>query len=77
MHEDGNLSKYNKIKNELYAIYDHITEGLCIRSKCNSHEHSEKPTKCFLNLEKQREVQNTIKNNLLFMIRKLQTRHIL
>ena len=40
--EDDNLSKYNKIKTELDAIYDHITEGICIRSKCNWYEHSEK-----------------------------------
>ena len=32
--EDDNLSKYNAIKNELDTIYDHITEGICIRSKC-------------------------------------------
>ena len=41
MDKDDNLSKYNAIKNELEAIYDHITE--------------------FLNLEKQRGAQNTIK----------------
>ena len=33
--EDDNLSEYNNIKNELGAIYDHITEGRRIRSKCN------------------------------------------
>ena len=32
--KDDNLSKYNGIKNELDAIYDHITEGIRIRSKC-------------------------------------------
>ena len=50
--EDDNLSKYNAIKNELDAIYDHITEGICVRSKCDWYEHSEKSTKLFLNLEK-------------------------
>ena len=72
--EDDNLSKYNNIKNELDTIYDQITEGICIRSKCNCYEHSEKSTNFFLNLEKQQGAQNTIKN-LLLMIRKLQTRH--
>ena len=47
--KDDNLSKYNAIKNELDAIYDHITEGIRIRSKCEWHEHSEKSTKFILN----------------------------
>ena len=58
---DDNLSKYNAIKNELDAIYNHITEGIRIRSKCDWYEHSEKSSKFFLNLEKQRRIQNTIK----------------
>ena len=45
--EDDNLSKYNNIKNELNTIYDHITEGIRIRSKCNWYEHSEKSTNFF------------------------------
>ena len=40
--EDDNLSKYSNIKSELDAIYDHITEGIHIRSKCNWYIHSEK-----------------------------------
>ena len=58
---DDNLSKYNAIKNELDAIYNHITEGIRIRSKCDWYKHSEKSSKFFLNLEKQRGIQNTIK----------------
>ena len=38
--EDDNLSEYNNIKNELDAIYDHITEGRRIKSKCNWYELS-------------------------------------
>ena len=68
--EDDNLSKHNAIKNELDAIYDHITETIRIRSKCKWYEHSEKSTKFLFNLEKQRGVQNTIKK-LLLTIRKL------
>ena len=60
--EDDNLSKYNVIKNELDAIYDHTTEGIRIKSKCHWYEHSEKSTKFFLNLEKKRGAQNTMKN---------------
>ena len=47
LHEDDNLSKYNNIKNKLDAIYDHITEGIRIRSKFGWHERNEKSTKCF------------------------------
>ena len=46
--KDDNLSKYNGIKNELDAIYDHIKEGI-IRSKFKWYKHSEKSTKFFLN----------------------------
>ena len=38
-----------------------ITEGICFRSKCDWYEHTEKSTKFFLNLEKQRGAQNIIK----------------
>ena len=64
----------NSVKNELDKIYDHIAEGTRIRSKCDWYEHGKKSTKFFLNLEKQRGFQNTIKN--LLMIKKLQTKHI-
>ena len=59
--EDDNVNKYNAIKNELDVIYDHITEGIRIRSKCDWYEHREKSTKFILNLEKQQGAQNTIK----------------
>ena len=42
-------------------MYDHITKGIRIRSKCDWYEQSEKSKKHFLNLEKQRGSQNTIK----------------
>ena len=53
MDDNDNQSKYSAIKNELGTIYDHITEGIRIKSKCDWYEHSEKSTKFFLNLEKQ------------------------
>ena len=59
--DEDNLSKYNSIKNELDVIYDHITEGMRIRSKWNWYEHGEKSKHLFFNLEKQRGSQNTIK----------------
>ena len=45
--KDDNLSKYSAIKSELDAIYDHITEGIRIWSKCKWYEHSEKSSKFF------------------------------
>ena len=40
----NNLVKYNSIINELDPIYDHIAEGIRIRSKCDWYEHGEKST---------------------------------
>ena len=59
--DEENLSKYNSVKNELDKIYDHIAEGTRIRSKCDWYEHGENSINFFLNLEKQRGSQNTIK----------------
>ena len=59
--DEDNLSKYDSVKNELDEIYDNIAEGMRIRSKCDWYEHGEKSTIFFLNLEKQRGSQNTIK----------------
>ena len=57
----NSLGQYNSIKNELEAIYDHISEGIRIRSKCDWYEYGKKSTKFFLNLEKQQGAQNKIK----------------
>ena len=59
--DEDNLSKYDSVKNELDKIYDHIAEVIRIRSKSDWYEPGEKSTKFFLNLEKQRRSQNTIK----------------
>ena len=64
--DEDNLSKYNSVKNELDKIYDHIAEGIRIRSKCDWYEQSEKSTKVFFNLEKQRGFQNTIKKLVIY-----------
>ena len=52
--DEDNLNKHDSVKNELDEIYDHIAEGIRIRSKCDWYKHGEKSTKFFLNLEKQR-----------------------
>ena len=61
----NNSGKYNSIKNELDAIYDHIAEGIRIRNKCDRYKHGEKSTKIFFNLKKQRGAQNTIKKFII------------
>ena len=38
--DEDNLSKYDSVKNELDEIYDHIAEGIRIRSKCDWYEQS-------------------------------------
>ena len=58
---EENRKLYNHYKNELETIYDHIADGIKIRSKCEWYEHGEKSTKFFLNLEKKRGVQNRIR----------------
>ena len=55
-----NLRKYKSLKNDLELIYNHIAEGVRLRSKCDWYEQGEKSTKFFLNLEKQRGNQNRI-----------------
>ena len=59
--DEDNLSKCNRVKNELDETYDQITEGTRIRSKCDWYKHGEKSTNFFLNLEKQQGTQNAIK----------------
>ena len=61
----NNLGQYNSIKNELEAIYDHVSEGIRIRSKCDWYEYDKKSTKFFLNLEKQQGAQNKIKKLII------------
>ena len=49
---EENKKLYNHYRNELETIYDHITDSIRIKSKCEWYEHGEKSTKFFLNLEK-------------------------
>ena len=49
-------------KLELENIYDKKAEGAKIRSKCEWYQHGEKPTKFFLNLEKQKAINTTVRH---------------
>ena len=65
LNTEDNVQSYNTYKKELDSIYDHIAEGIRIRSKCDWYQHSEKSTKCFLNLEKKRGNQNQIRKLII------------
>ena len=49
----NNLSKYNSVKKELDASYDHIAELIRIRRKWDWYEHCEKWTIFWKSLEQQ------------------------
>ena len=49
-------------KLELENIYDKKAEGAKLRSKCEWYQHGEKPTKFFLNLEKQKAINATVRH---------------
>ena len=50
-----------RIKDELENFYNNIATGVKIRSKCDWYQYGEKSTKYFLNLEKQKAVNGTVK----------------
>ena len=52
LNNNRNLQLYNECKKELDEIYENITEGIRVRSRCQWYEEGEKSTKFFLNLEK-------------------------
>ena len=52
--------QYRISKNELEKLYNELTEGYILRSKCNWYEEGEKSSKFFLGLEKKKATQGTI-----------------
>ena len=56
------FNAYGLCKLELENIYDKKAEGAKIRSKCEWYQHGEKPTKFFLNLEKQKAINTTVRH---------------
>ena len=55
---------YNAYSGEINEIYDEISPGIKIRSKCDWFEFGEKSNQFFLTIEKRRETQNTVCNVL-------------
>ena len=58
---DEFLKIYNKVKIELASIYDHISERIRTRNKCDRLENGEKIFKFFLNLQEYRGTQSKIR----------------
>ena len=58
---DINSAENIDCKNQLEVIYDDIAEGIKVRGKCQWYEKGEKSIKFFLNLEKTKAAQGTIK----------------
>ena len=54
------LIEHINCKKQLEEIYDDITEGIKVRSKCQWYEEGKKSTKFFLNLEKTKATQGTV-----------------
>ena len=59
---EEDFNAYSLCKLELENIYDKKAEGAKIRSKCEWYQHGEKPTKFFLNLEKQKAINTTVRH---------------
>ena len=56
---------YLKGKRDLNYTYNQKVEGIKVRSKCNWYEDGEKSSYFFLNLEKNRAIQNEIQNLII------------
>ena len=61
------LVDYEEVKIELEKIYDHITDGIILRSKAQWYEESEKGSKYFLTLEKNRKAKKCIRFTVTFI----------
>ena len=51
----------DKFKNELEILYDERVEGIVVRARARWHEHGEKSSKYFLNLEKRNNIKKHVR----------------
>ena len=56
------FNAYNLCKLELEKCYDEKAKGAKIRGKCGWYQYGEKPRKFFLNLEKQKAINTTVRH---------------
>ena len=54
-----NVDILNSAKEDLELFYEEKVKGIIIRARARWHEHGEKGTKYFLNLEKKKSYQKT------------------
>ena len=62
---EDNKESMEKLKDELERFYENKVNGLIIRSRARWHEHGEKNSKYFLNLEKRNNIRNIYENSIL------------
>jgi len=53
--------KIDQFKNELETLYDEKVEGIVVRARARWHEHGEKSSKYFLNLEKRNNIKKHVR----------------
>ena len=70
--EEQNYNK-NTFKEELNDIYEEISNGIKIKSRCNWYELGEKPNKYFLNLEKSRACEEELNSPIFQLFTRIQT----
>ena len=62
---DNNRSRLNEIKEKLELCYEEKTNGIIARAKARWHEHGERSTKYFLNLEKRNHLKKHIRKLII------------
>ena len=58
---DSNATRFNAAQENLETFYEEKTKGIIIRVRARWHEHGEKSTKYFLNLEKRNHIKKHIR----------------
>ena len=68
--DEDKSNEYETAKDELKDLYDNFATGVKIRSKCDWYQYVEKSTKYFLNLEKQKAANGTVRKQYAILILK-------
>ena len=61
MPSDSNATRLNAAQEKVETFYEERTKGIIIRARARWHEHGEKSTKYFLNLEKRNHIKKHIR----------------
>ena len=61
---DHNTTYYNVVQRKLESFYEEKNKGVIIRARARWHEHGEKSTKYFLNVEKGPHKRNHVKKHI-------------